>query len=165
MSSDQENFYNRLSRTGTYASRTLRQRAEKPDDSESGRPLFNIVIEPKDSLHKHGEIRPLRSSSTVNTDFTSLSSRSGRYSQTSGSSSGVRRQSVFDRLANTGTKSSLRKHKMSATYVGEENTVAESIHKLQIKGYKNTHSMAQSSNRDKGVQIISFFPNQQEAEI
>ncbi len=199
---DRDNFYNRLSRTETYASKRLKQKKEKPKDTDKGRPLYNIEIEPYDSLNGHdnghdkavGGIQHVRSSSTFNTVSTSLSSSSSfsssssssstrkRFSQSrsrcngSGSTTGsgvARRQSVFDRLANTGTKSSLRKHKKSATYVGEEDTLGESIKKQYSQGNKNIRDMlTQPMDGDKrfgqgGVHqnVISFFPNQQEAEI
>jgi len=164
---DREDFYDRLSRTDTYASRRLKERKLKPNDT--GRPLFNIEIEPQDSLDGHG-IKSVRSSSSMNTNSTSSSSTSrasGRFCQRSGSSgrSGSSRQSVFDRLSNTGTKSSLRKHKKSATYVEEEDTVGECMNKLYCQANQNSRGTSQYFDRNKGPRIISFHPNQQEAEI
>jgi hypothetical protein len=131
-SSNQERFFDRLTRTETYASSKMKEKVKRPN--ESGRPLYNIELDTKPD---YPVIKQSHSNSTAKTSSSSLSYKSGRsVGSTSISNSRSRGSgSIFDRLASTGTKSSICKDKKSATYVGGEKTFAESVKNAHFRDY------------------------------
>jgi hypothetical protein len=218
-SSNRESIFDRLSRTDTYASRKLKEKVHNLN-KEPGRPLFNIEVqlqhnnssahvltESTFSVSSIPEIKNSYSSGTTGTVSTCSSNsisgcskastrtesarRSASESASTSTHKGPQSQSVFDRLANTGTKSSLRKHKKSATYIEEEDTLAERVMKNKhcrnndqggttLRGTSASASANMSTNmnisasahtdtgiirREKGNMRFSFFPHKNEAEI
>ena len=167
----QDRFFDRLSQTETYASRGLKEKVLKP--KQEGRTLFNIENQPnlqyihdvKGSFSSRNK-QNSSSNNTLSTCSSPLSfSRTSKNSSYNHGSSGT----VFDRLASTGTKSSLGKHKESEFYVEKENTFAESkkhFHYRQDKGREIATSVIIRNNKwDDGIERISFYPNRGEAEI
>lgn len=161
-------LFDRLAKTDTYASRRLKEKRfiQSDDNAAIGRPLYRIDV--SDSKKSTGsprgvtDITPASSFSSRSTASTystrsrssipaspmkktSSRPRSAASSVGSPASASGGRQSVFDRLANTGTKSSLRKHKKSDLYVdikerpkeesllrefeGDTNVLASNLHR------------------------------------
>ena len=164
-----DRFFDRLSQTETYASRRLKEKANKP--KEEGRPLFHIEIQPHhQKIHEvrthliSGNKQKQSSNQTLSTCSSSICS--GRTSRSSAHSRG--NGSVFDRLANTGTKSSLRRNKQLECYAEKENTFAESMKKFHYRDERRgsiTSVIRRNSKWDDGIERISFYPNREEAEI
>ncbi len=123
--------FDRLSKTDTYASSKLKEKVEKP--TEAGRPLFvkEIVAAQLGYKGKSKAVPDLKINHSNSTTTTCSSSSSRRiYRSTKRSST------VFDRLACTGTKSSLRKDKKSDSYVGQDDgTFGESMKKFYYRNY------------------------------
>ncbi len=159
------NLYDRLSRTDTYASRRLKEKVQRTGDI--GRPLFKLELE-KEALctYKYGGVHHnIKQSSSG----TTVSTSSIGNNNTNRSSKNRRKggQSIFDRLASTGTKSSLRKHKQSATFVNDDDTIAESMKKFHCRDFQSRNGTIDgraACGRNNNIEI-SFFPNQNEAEI
>ena len=148
------NIYDRLSRTDTYASRKLKEKVQRTN--EGGRPLFKKELD-KEALNAYN--------TRTNTIPTIKHSNSGTTASTSSRSSlsntsTTRSTSVFDRLATTGTKSSLRKHKQSATYANDGETWAETTEKIFSKGYRVIKPVRTGRSRKEMP-----FQNQNEAEV
>lgn len=104
-----ESFFERMSRTETYASRKMKERRSKV--KQDGRPLFNVEVEAEPSPTNSTITRSSTNSATIGRTFSSDASVKSNYSRSS-----ARGGNVFDRLASTGTKSSIRKSKMSEDY-------------------------------------------------
>lgn len=103
-----ESFFERMSRTETYASRKMKERRHKV--KQDGRPLFNLEVEAEPSPTNSTVTRSSANSSTIGRTFSSDASVKSNYSRSS------RGGNVFERLASTGTKSSIRKSKVSEEY-------------------------------------------------
>ncbi len=157
-----QSVFDRLSGTDTYASRRLKER--KVTTKDGGRPLYNIEI--NDEVNAEDSTPPLHSTlsndskrsafsySTASSgrSYRSTSSRSARggisssRSFSSQTSSGSR-SSVFDRLANQGTKSSLRKHKKSELYDNTKDKKFQAEDYLRdLKG--NTRILSHNLNKE-----------------
>ena len=162
------NLYDRLSRTDTYASRGLKEKVLKA--KESGRPLFKIELEMEASWthDRIPKIKPTSSGSTVSTCSTTLSGGLSKSSQRVTGRNKNKSQSIYERLASTGTKSSLRKHKQSAIYANDDDTIAESMKKFHCRdfGSKKEKMNPPIKRNTLGMDNVSFFfVNQNEAEI
>lgn len=158
--------FDRLSQTDTYASRRLKEKVPKP--KETGRPLYNIEIEsePKYPYSSRGEHIPRINKASSNSTASTCSSSSNTQNS-SIRRSNSRSGSIFDRLAKTGTQSSLRKDKTSLTYDDRE-TFAESEKSFTWRNYGkgSTLLLTQNSKKcDENMSKNSFLQYQYEGEI
>jgi len=154
--------FDRLLNTDTYASRKLKERVKKP--KAVGRPVFTAEASPLRTIPSRARYSyPTEISKSISSGTASTAS-SGRSSLSVQSRSGG--SSIYDRLAYTGTKSSLQKHKNSATYVKENDTMATSIKKFHMRDYSKGSTLVFSQNRNRDQELDrSTFASYSEAEI
>ena len=122
-----ESFFERMSRTETYASRKMKERRLKV--KQDGRPLFNLEVEAEPSPTNSAVTRSSTTSATIGRTFSSDASVKSNYSRSSS-----RGGNVFERLASTGTKSSIRKSKISEEYDSINEGVRKNALLRDLKG-------------------------------
>lgn len=117
-----DSFFERMSKTDTYASRKFKERSRLKVKTE-GRPVFIGEIDescggisPSESAYSKASTNSSKRSMASDGSRKSMVNSSYKARTSSASTSSTTGASVFDRLSSTGTKSYLKKSKSSDQY-------------------------------------------------